>query len=79
MESEPAVQTPTAPNNNNNSAPKPAPAKSSWSRPIQHIERKDLYTNFEARIRYLHSFLDFNSGACDGPLGRAVGNLTPRR
>ncbi|KLU84621.1 hypothetical protein MAPG_03661 [Magnaporthiopsis poae ATCC 64411] len=26
-----------------------------------HIERRDLYTNLEARIRYLHSFLDFGS------------------
>lgn len=30
-----------------------------WRRPIQHIDRKDLYTNLEARIQYLHSFLDF--------------------
>ncbi|KAL1963726.1 hypothetical protein VTN77DRAFT_7930 [Rasamsonia byssochlamydoides] len=33
----------------------------SWQRPIQHIERKDLYTNLEARIQYLHTFLDFSS------------------
>lgn len=26
---------------------------------MQHIDRKDLYTSLEARIRYLHSFLDF--------------------
>lgn len=26
-----------------------------------HVERRDLYTNLEARIRYLHSFLDFGS------------------
>ncbi|KHN94095.1 uncharacterized protein MAM_08025 [Metarhizium album ARSEF 1941] len=25
--------------------------------PMKHIERKDLYTNLEARIQYLHSFL----------------------
>ncbi|KMP06889.1 hypothetical protein CIHG_09137 [Coccidioides immitis H538.4] len=30
-------------------------------RRMQHIERKDLYTNLEARIQYLHNFLDFNS------------------
>lgn len=28
---------------------------------MTHIEREDLYTNLEARIKYLHSFLDFNS------------------
>ncbi|KAK4034051.1 Protoglobin-domain-containing protein [Parachaetomium inaequale] len=33
------------------------------TRPMQHIDRKSLYTNLEARIRYLHSFLDF--GASD--------------
>ncbi|KAK3902456.1 Protoglobin-domain-containing protein [Staphylotrichum tortipilum] len=33
------------------------------TRPMQHIDRKALYTNLEARIRYLHSFLDF--GASD--------------
>ncbi|KAF3763670.1 hypothetical protein M406DRAFT_260972 [Cryphonectria parasitica EP155] len=27
----------------------------------QHIDRKDLYTNLEARIQYLHTFLDFGS------------------
>ncbi|KJZ70784.1 hypothetical protein HIM_09834 [Hirsutella minnesotensis 3608] len=31
------------------------------SRPMKHIERVDLYTNLEARILYLHSFLDFSS------------------
>ncbi|KAI2602070.1 Protoglobin-domain-containing protein [Hypoxylon sp. NC1633] len=30
-------------------------------RPRQHIDRKDLYTNLEARIQYLHSFIDFSS------------------
>ncbi|KAF2471681.1 uncharacterized protein BDR25DRAFT_342373 [Lindgomyces ingoldianus] len=30
-------------------------------RPMQHIDRKDLYINLEARIQYLHSFLDFSS------------------
>ncbi|KAK4232405.1 Protoglobin-domain-containing protein [Podospora fimiseda] len=33
----------------------------SRSRPMQHIDRKSLYTSLEARIRYLHSFLDFGS------------------
>lgn len=31
------------------------------SRPIQHISREEIYTNLEARIQYLHSFLDFDS------------------
>lgn len=26
-----------------------------------HVDRRDLYTNLEARIHYLHSFLDFSS------------------
>ncbi len=30
-------------------------------RPIQHIDRRDLYTNLEARILYLHTFTDFSS------------------
>ncbi|PHH62622.1 hypothetical protein CDD81_6856 [Ophiocordyceps australis] len=29
--------------------------------PIKHIDHGDLYTNLEARILYLHSFLDFSS------------------
>lgn len=29
---------------------------------IQHIDRKSLYTDLEARVKYLHSFLDFSSG-----------------
>ncbi|KAF2809787.1 uncharacterized protein BDZ99DRAFT_463544 [Mytilinidion resinicola] len=28
---------------------------------MQHIDRKELYTNLETRIHYLHSFLDFSS------------------
>lgn len=28
---------------------------------MQHIDRKELYTSLEARIRYLHSFLDFGT------------------
>ncbi|KAF2142541.1 uncharacterized protein K452DRAFT_318146 [Aplosporella prunicola CBS 121167] len=31
------------------------------SRPMQHVDRKDIYTNLEARIQYLHTFLDFSS------------------
>jgi len=31
------------------------------SRIVHHIDRKELYTNLEARIHYLHSFLDFSS------------------
>ncbi|KAF2086143.1 hypothetical protein K490DRAFT_44915 [Saccharata proteae CBS 121410] len=31
------------------------------ARMMQHIDRKDLYVNLEARIRYLHTFLDFSS------------------
>ncbi|CAI6338031.1 unnamed protein product [Periconia digitata] len=29
--------------------------------PPKHIDRRDLYTNLEARIQYLHSFLDFST------------------
>lgn len=28
----------------------------------RHIDRKSLYTSLEERIKYLHHFLDFNSG-----------------
>ena len=28
---------------------------------MQHVDRKSLYTDLEARIRYLHSFLDFGA------------------
>ncbi|KAK4451558.1 Protoglobin-domain-containing protein [Podospora aff. communis PSN243] len=31
------------------------------ARAMQHIDRKELYTSLEARIRYLHSFLDFGT------------------
>ncbi|KAF1928752.1 uncharacterized protein M421DRAFT_5196 [Didymella exigua CBS 183.55] len=30
-------------------------------RPMQHIDRRDLYTNLKTRIQYLQSFLDFSS------------------
>lgn len=36
-------------------------ATSTRTRPMQHIDRKSLYTSLEARIRYLHSFLDFGA------------------
>ncbi|KAK4170486.1 Protoglobin-domain-containing protein [Cladorrhinum sp. PSN259] len=41
----------------------------SRSRPMQHIDRKSLYTSLEARIRYLHSFLDFGSNDIDALKG----------
>jgi hypothetical protein len=28
----------------------------------KHIDRKALYVSLEERIKYLHDFLDFNSG-----------------
>lgn len=28
---------------------------------MKHIDRRDLYTNLECRVQYLHSFLDFSS------------------
>lgn len=31
------------------------------TQPIKHISREELYTNLEARIAYLHDFLDFGS------------------
>lgn len=37
------------------------------TRPMQHIDRKSLYTNLEARIRYLHSFLDFGASTLTNP------------
>lgn len=36
------------------------PTSNTYSRPIRHIQREDLYTNLEMRIQYLHSFLDFS-------------------
>lgn len=32
-------------------------------RHMNHVDREELYTDLEARIRYLHSFLDFSSSA----------------
>ncbi|PGH19234.1 hypothetical protein AJ80_04099 [Polytolypa hystricis UAMH7299] len=37
------------------------PKMTTFARPILHINRKELYTDLETRIHYLHSFLDFNS------------------
>ena len=30
---------------------------------MRHIDRKEIYTSLEARVQYLHSFLDFSSSA----------------
>ncbi|CAI4215522.1 unnamed protein product [Parascedosporium putredinis] len=46
-------------------APKLAAKPAVRTRHISHINREDLYTNLEARIHYLHSFLDFNSADID--------------
>ena len=35
---------------------------------MQHVDRKELYTSLEARIQYIHSFLDFNAGALLPPV-----------
>lgn len=32
---------------------------------MQHVDRRELYTNLETRIQYLHSFLDFSSRDID--------------
>ena len=40
-----------------------SPPASSTARPMErmkHISREALYTDLEARIRYLHDFLDFS-------------------
>lgn len=36
-------------------------------RHMNHIDREELYTDLEARIRYLHSFLDFSSSTSFWP------------
>lgn len=43
-----------------NTATASCPMKT-WPRPILHIDRKDLYTNLEDRVHFLHTFLDFSS------------------
>jgi hypothetical protein len=32
-----------------------------YRRPMMHFDRRELYTDLETRVRYLHSFLDFSS------------------
>lgn len=34
---------------------------------MQHIDRKALYTDLEARVAYLHSFLDFGQSTSTPP------------
>lgn len=34
---------------------------------MQHIDRKALYTDLEARVAYLHSFLDFGQSTSRSP------------
>lgn len=36
---------------------------------MQHIDRKALYTDLEARVEYLHSFLDFGQSTSTPPPG----------
>ncbi|KAF1960323.1 hypothetical protein CC80DRAFT_405253 [Byssothecium circinans] len=36
-----------------------------YRRPMKHIDRRELYTNLETRIQYLHSFLDFSTRDID--------------
>ncbi|KAL1854073.1 hypothetical protein VTK73DRAFT_8811 [Phialemonium thermophilum] len=43
----------------------------SRTRPMQHVDRRELYTNLESRIRYLHSFLDFSSRDIEALIGAA--------
>ncbi|ORY62110.1 Protoglobin-domain-containing protein [Pseudomassariella vexata] len=49
------------------------------SRPMKHIDRKDLYTNLEARIQYLHTFLDFSSNDIEALIwgSKYIKQLTP--
>ena len=32
-----------------------------YRRPMMHFDRRELYTDLETRVRYLHSFLDFST------------------
>ncbi|KAL2266655.1 hypothetical protein VTJ83DRAFT_6007 [Remersonia thermophila] len=41
------------------------------TRPMQHIDRKSLYTSLESRVRYLHSFLDFGASDIEALRGGA--------
>lgn len=38
-----------------------------YRRPMKHIDRRELYTSLEARIQYLHSFLDFSTRTPPSP------------
>lgn len=40
-------------------------------RHFHHIDRKELYTNLEARVHYLHTFLDFSSCDIEALIGGA--------
>lgn len=42
---------------------------------MQHIGRKELYTSLEARVQYLHSFLDFSTGMKQIPVASAIPKL----
>lgn len=46
---------------------------------MQHISRKELYTNLEARVQYLHSFLDFSSNDIEALIlgGKYIRALIP--
>lgn len=43
------------------------PSSAPRNRPMQHIDRKALYTDLEARVAYLHSFLDFGQSTSTPP------------
>lgn len=38
---------------------------------MENIDRRELYTNFEKRIQYLHSYLGFGDGMLLGWLVRS--------
>lgn len=46
---------------------------------MKHVSRKDLYTNLETRVRYLHDFLDFNSSMSSIVLRGQAPKLTESR
>ena len=62
----PIVAEPTTSTNGANEKKAATCPMHSWPRAIQHIDRKDLYTNLEDRIHYLHTFLDFSSSKRHG-------------
>lgn len=55
FESAPDPSAPTGPEHVGTSSGAPMPKH------MEHIDRKELYTSLEARVSYLHSFLDFTS------------------